>query len=157
MGLETPEFHPGYAALVLVFLAGCASLFKPKAKYKPLRRNEFKNYESSLSNFGEFCLARVQYWAIRFVFYYAIPVVAIGLYIITIALTIVISVSRINNDFHFSLDTLRAVEPGFCPNADLNDSFVAIAETTQRWSDQLTWFLIAYFFQVRFSQNFVFV
>lgn len=155
MSLDTPDFHPGYAALILVFLAACASLFKPKDNYKPLQLSQFDQYMDDLDKMWKkrslFCLARVQYWTIRFIFYYAIPHVAIGLYILTIALSIGISVSRINRDFHQNLTILRHEQyDDFCGNIDdeLADDLDNFAKNTQRWSDQLTWLLIAYFFQV---------
>merc|ERR1712154_427336 len=102
-----------------------------------------------------FCLARVQYWSIWFIYYYAIPHVAIGLYLLTIALSIGISVSRINTDFHGNLNIIRD-EAVVCENAPgvdpkFIDDLVLIAEQTQSWSDQLTWLLIAYFFQKMFG------
>ena len=159
MSLDTPDFHPGYAALILVFLAACASLFKPKDNYRPLKLSQFTqtrlpdipNLDNPWKKRSIFCLARVQYWTIRFIFYYAIPHVAIGLYLLTIALTIGISVSRVNRDFHPNLNTLRdEAQHNFCSDIDdeIADDLNSIATNTQKWSDQLTWLLVAYFFQV---------
>ena len=151
MPLETPEFHPGYAALILVFLAACASLFKPKDNYRPLQLKQFDAEKIIWKKRSIFCLARVQYWTIRFIFYYAIPHVAIGLYILTIALSIAISISRINNDFHQHIIFIQDEnQQNLCHDIDkqLTDDLNKISITTQRWSDQLTWLLIAYFFQV---------
>eukprot|EP01084_Bolivina_argentea_P032891 60885_1 len=154
MALDHPEFHPGYAALILVFLAACASLFKPKDDYAPLKLNQFTQYkgQQDWKNRGQFCLARVQYWTIRFIFYYAIPHVAIGLYLLTIALSIGISVSRINRNLHLNLSILRN-DAIFCDNIDkqLTNDLTRISNDTQNWSDQLTWLLIAYFFQKMFG------
>mmetsp|Transcript_22408 Transcript_22408/g.35863 ORF Transcript_22408/g.35863 Transcript_22408/m.35863 type:complete len:320 (-) Transcript_22408:364-1323(-) len=148
--IDTPEFHPGYAALLLVFLAMCASLFKPKDNYHPLQLKMFETQR------GIFCLARLQYWTIRFIFYYAIPHVAIGLYLLTITLSIVISVSRVNRDFHANLTLLKhGPYDEFCQSTDgplLND-IQSIAQNSISWSNQLTWLLIAYFFQKLFSST----
>eukprot|EP01084_Bolivina_argentea_P063142 115328_1 len=147
MGLETPAFHPGYAALILVILAACASLFKPKDNYHPLQLASFDNKK------GPFCLARVQYWTIRFIFYYAIPHVAVGLYLLTIGLGIGISVTRVNHDFNNNLHILRHETHELCHDVDagLTHQLQELSDTTQQWSDQLTWFLIAYFFQKMFG------
>jgi len=153
MTIEAPPFHPGYAALILVFLAACASLFKPKKDYVTLKLAHFPSpRHSPLRSRRVFCLARIQYWTIRFIFYYALPHVAIGLYLLTIALAIGISVSRLNADFHSNLSILRH-EAVDCEDIDaaFADDLVSIGNETQSWSDQLTWLLTAYFFQKMFG------
>lgn len=150
MTVEAPVFHPGYAALILVFLAACASLFKPKKDYVTLTLSQFTTFpRSAWKSRRLFCLARVQYWAIWFIYYYAIPHVAIGLYLLTIALSIGISVSRVNADFHANLGILKN-DASICEDIDseFTEDLITIATQTQTWSDQLTWLLIAYFFQV---------
>ena len=149
--INPPRFHPGYAALILIFLAVCASLFKPKSDYIPLKLSQF-SLGSEWKNRRHFCLCRMQYWTIRFIFYYALPHVAIGLYLLTIALSIGIAYSRIQADLHANLSILRS-QAVFCEDIDapFAQDIVEVAAQTQSWSDQLTWLLTAYFFQKMFG------
>lgn len=140
--IEAPEFNVVYAILALTLILCCISLFKPKQNYIYLHLAQFDG------NTKKFCLARIKYWTVRYIFNYAKPLVAITLYIITIVLITVIGVTRVKFNFLDIVRDIKHVPDDFCGQEHLAHQMQTVLQSTHTWSDQLTWLLTAYFFQV---------
>lgn len=132
--VDVPTFTWIYSLIIAIVILGLVSLFKPKQDYKPFSIEQFDN------NCGRFCLARVQWWTVRFIFYYVKPMVAGPLFIVTIILIAVLSAIRLNDNFYHHLDDLKEY--------DCSDTLDDYSNSAIYWSDQLTWMLTIYFFQV---------
>lgn len=150
MGIDVPAFQGSFAIIPVVCIAMCASLFKPKSDYHPLKWLDYKKYLKV--NRFVFWRDRFNLWTLRFVYYYSSAVTAGAIFLLDTALITVVAVVRYESGLH---PKLHDVEDGAALCDAYGSSFERDIETnvasTLAWSAQLQWLLIIYFFTVSSS------